>query len=307
KDTSEKVIGRTLGATSHNYVWEEYTIGESGALYDVWGTDENNVYAVGGVRINDTTYGVIHWDGTEWKPELKVGGKYAIYGFDRDDIWITGTSIYHYNGSNWIRVSDQDPILNEYITYTCLWGPSSENLYFGNQGGKIVHWDGRRGRLVSVNEGKFIKDIDGVSNEFIVAVGTSLVPPSLAIYFDGLVWAEFPNVDNLYSINSVAIVNKKHIYWGGEGVFETRGNSFEKTYSSGYYIWDIDYNHETGEVYASGSFDGIYIHNGIEWKSYKNIASSDGSQYVGICRVDDKVFFVGSNDYKAKIIIGEKR
>ncbi|MDD3559723.1 MAG: hypothetical protein PHW27_14245, partial [Melioribacteraceae bacterium] len=47
KDTSEKVIGRTLGATSHNYVWEEYTIGESGALYDVWGTDENNVYAVG--------------------------------------------------------------------------------------------------------------------------------------------------------------------------------------------------------------------------------------------------------------------
>ncbi|MCO6473858.1 MAG: hypothetical protein J5I57_09025, partial [Melioribacteraceae bacterium] len=145
KDTSEKVIGRTLGATSHNYVWEEYTIGESGALYDVWGTDENNVYAVGGVRINDTTYGVIHWDGTQWKPELKVGGKYAIYGFDRDDIWITGTSIYHYNGSNWIRVSDQDPILNEYITYTCLWGTSSENLYFGNQGGKIVHWDGRRG------------------------------------------------------------------------------------------------------------------------------------------------------------------
>ncbi|MDD3557747.1 MAG: hypothetical protein PHW27_04165, partial [Melioribacteraceae bacterium] len=68
KDTSEKVVGRTLGATSHNYVWEEYTIGESGALYDVWGTDENNVYAVGGVRINDTTYGVIHWDGTQWKP-----------------------------------------------------------------------------------------------------------------------------------------------------------------------------------------------------------------------------------------------
>ena len=54
KDTSNTVSARTLPVTSHNYTWQEYTIGEFGsALYDVWGTDENNVWAVGSIYINN--------------------------------------------------------------------------------------------------------------------------------------------------------------------------------------------------------------------------------------------------------------
>lgn len=49
KDTSGSVTARTLAPTTHNYTWQEFTIGEfQSALYDVWGTDENNVYACGG-------------------------------------------------------------------------------------------------------------------------------------------------------------------------------------------------------------------------------------------------------------------
>ena len=62
KDTSNIVTQKTLAPTSHNYTWQEFTIGDAGfsnALYDVWGTDENNVWAVGGVTINDTVYGII--------------------------------------------------------------------------------------------------------------------------------------------------------------------------------------------------------------------------------------------------------
>ncbi|MDD3559836.1 MAG: hypothetical protein PHW27_14815, partial [Melioribacteraceae bacterium] len=197
--------------------------GESGALYDVWGTDENNVYAVGGVRINDTTYGVIHWDGTQWKPELKVGGKYAIYGFDRDDIWITGTSIYHYNGSNWIRVSDQDPILNEYITYTCLWGTSSENLYFGNQGGKIVHWDGRRGRLENVQTVK-LTDIWGFSSDDIYACGTDY--RAELYHFDGASWSLVIIGDT--PPNSGQIQDPFYSFWGADNNYK---------YLAGYYVY----------------------------------------------------------------------
>ena len=75
KDTSNTVTQKTLAPTSHNYTWQEFTIGDwQSSLYDVWGTDENNVWAVGTVMINDTTYGVIKWDGIEWKPEKKHRG-----------------------------------------------------------------------------------------------------------------------------------------------------------------------------------------------------------------------------------------
>ena len=49
KDTSNIVTQKTLAPTSHNYTWQEFTIGDAGfsnALYDVWGTDENNVWAL---------------------------------------------------------------------------------------------------------------------------------------------------------------------------------------------------------------------------------------------------------------------
>ncbi|MDP2363890.1 MAG: hypothetical protein Q8M94_08990, partial [Ignavibacteria bacterium] len=56
KDTSNIVTQKTLAPTSHNYTWQEFTIGDwQSGLYDVWGTDENNVWAVGTVIINDTT------------------------------------------------------------------------------------------------------------------------------------------------------------------------------------------------------------------------------------------------------------
>ena len=80
KDTSNTVTARTLAPTSHNYTWRETTIGDFGSvLYDVWGTDENNVYAVGIININGDSYGVIHFDGAEWYPiEAQLGEQQSL-------------------------------------------------------------------------------------------------------------------------------------------------------------------------------------------------------------------------------------
>ena len=60
KDTSNIITAKTLAATSFNYTWQEFSIGDPGSvLYDVWGTDENNVYACGRITFNDTVYGII--------------------------------------------------------------------------------------------------------------------------------------------------------------------------------------------------------------------------------------------------------
>ncbi|NWF51067.1 MAG: hypothetical protein HXY49_11070 [Ignavibacteriaceae bacterium] len=97
KDPSNIVTQKTRATTSQNYTWQEYTFGDPGypnKLLDVWGIDENNVWACGGVKINDTVYGIIKWNGVEWND-----------------------------------LTNTDPVLNDNLSYTSLWGKSSSIKY----------------------------------------------------------------------------------------------------------------------------------------------------------------------------------
>lgn len=61
-----------------------------------------------------------------------------------------------------------------------------------------------------------------------------------------------------------------------------------------------------GEVVASGAFDGVYIYNGLEWKSLQGVVSQDETTYTGIFLINETIFCAGSNDSRAKIIIGKQ-
>ena len=272
----------------------------------MWGTNENNVYAVGGVRLNDTMYGIIKWDGTEWKPEKRIGGLQAIWGFSENDIWAVGGGVWYYDGNNWTDIADNNNVLQANIGYTSLWGTSSSNLYLGNQSGRIIFWNGNSASIVFDNNGGTLNDIEGISQDFVIATGAGFIPPSLNIYYDGVSWKNYPYVDDSYSLNGVAIINRYDIYWSGDGVFETKRKKFSYILGTGYYVWDIEYNRQSGEIVVSGAYDGVHIYNGIEWRSFQGIVSTDTSSYFGIFLVGDKVFCVGRNDNQAKIIIGTR-
>ena len=316
KDTSNIVETATLDTTSHNYTWQEYVIGEwQSALYDVWGTDENNVYAVGIIRMNGQNYSVLHYDGVEWSPiEDTVGGS-SIFGVSSTDIWVVGGGVYHLENGEWTRkdaksVNNQliplDAVLFNNSPYTSVWGTSSSNLYLGNEWGKIIHWDGSKASVVSSSEGETIKNIDGISSDFIIGVGTDLTPPGITVYYNGLSWSNYPNVDNTYSLNSVAIINQKNICFGGDGIFQTKRGGFSKIVSTGYYVRDIEYNKATGEIVAAGDFDGVHIYNGMRWKSFKEEITNSSTSYFGIFTVNNKVFCVGRNNSQAVIVIGTR-
>lgn len=317
KDTSNIITQKTLAPTSHDYTWQEYTFGDPGypnTLYDVWGTEENNVWACGTVILNDTAYGVLRWDGINWGGEKKIGGQNALFGFNENDVWAIGASVDHFDGEKWTRIDANvdnghvtilDSVLFWNRDYTSLWGTSSSNLYLGNAWGKIIHWDGEKAEMVSDISTEPLNDMEGISSAFIMSVGTDFTPPAATLYFNGAQWSEYPFVNNDYSLNSVAVLNPYEIYWAGEGIFKTTRQEYSQSYSSGYYIWDIEYNHQTGEVVASGAFDGIYIYNGLEWKSLQGVVSQDETTYTGIFLINETIFCVGSNDSRAKIIVGK--
>ena len=87
--------GNGSDTTSHAFVWTADTIGiYFSSLRDVWGTDINNVYAVGLVILSDSPYtytAIMHWDGTKWSSSNYLEGSlYGIYGFNANDIWVVG-------------------------------------------------------------------------------------------------------------------------------------------------------------------------------------------------------------------------
>ena len=306
KDTSNTATAKTLAATNFNYTWQEFTIGDPGSvLYDVWGTDENNVFACGIITINDTVYGVLHWDGNNWLPVKKNGGAYSMFGFSSIDIWVVGGSIFHYEGQQWNEILFEDQILVDNIPYYSVWGTSSTNIYFGSGRGKIIHWDGNNAEIVCTNlDNVYVNDLDGYSSDYIIGVGTGMIPPFLAVYYDGTGWNNLPISSNT-ALNAVSIVTENETYFAGDGIFKMKRGVFSNIFNSGYYVWDIEYDKQTGVTVASGDFDGVYINNGLQWENLRGQITTDNTSYVGIYLTNNTIFCVGSTIKEAKIIIGK--
>jgi len=312
-DTSEIITARTLPATSHDYIWEEYTLGEwQSSLWDVWGTDENNVYAVGSVTINDTTYGVIHWDGTEWKGSLLRGGLHTIFGFSKNDIWVAGNGFAHFDSTTWKEI-ENDNVINANVEYTSLWGTSSYNLYLGNMWGKIVHWDGGKGKLLDLKASEAIRDLWGLSSSDIYAAAGNIAGDRIGeLYkFDGLTWELIkkgsfsPGVNEFVGpFNSVWSYNKEELYLAGNYVYKKLNSKWEEI-NMGYLPKRIR-GDRSNNIFVSGPFGNVSHYNGVEWHRYRGEFDPE-TVLTGIYVHNDMVFIVGDDGTKAYIYIGRRK
>jgi hypothetical protein len=143
------VLAQTLDTTSHNFTWQTFTFGErTSTLYDVAIIDENNIWAVGEIYMNDslgnpdpTFYNAAHWDGQSWqlKRILYKGGIWtirAIFAFNENDIWFSAY-VRYYNGS-FIELPIPDILMGWGINK--IWGSSGNDLYAVGNYGNIAHY-----------------------------------------------------------------------------------------------------------------------------------------------------------------------
>ena len=312
KDTSNIVTQKTLAPTSHDYTWQEYTFGDAGypnTLYDVWGTDENNVWVVGGMEINGIFYGGLHWDGIQWNPDSTVGGS-VIFGFSSNDIWVAGGGIFYYDGAKWNGIEDTDEILHDNVPYTSLWGTSSSDMYFGNAWGKIIHWDGVKAEDMGIDAFAQIVDIWGFGDHEIYAVaGAGLVGGGQLFHFDGLSWELIADINN--NIGQIDFKGNFLTVWGYEE---------NEVFLLGSYLYK-----KLRDVWSEvGPFGGIYLKlrgnqsnnifcvglgglckhfNGVEWKDISNFENIENA-LRGIFMINNQVFIVGENFNQAIIFQG---
>jgi hypothetical protein len=306
KDTSLTVITQTLSITSHNITWQIDTLGQPGdlGLLDVWGLDENNVWAVGGVNLLEGGTTIIKWDGMKWNyHSWPNGGARGIWGFTENDIWTVGEYsnrgfIGHYNGVNWTEYRSDYFLARGDTVYPlyAVWGLSPENVWAVGDQGTIVHWDGTEWQKVQSPVNLLLYDIWGTSSDNIYAIRISLSQLSQLIHYDGNSWTEItsqlPSGDRNFT--SLWFDRGGTGYVVGNNVLHYDGGAFNRIeINQDKFLLRVRGINST-DVFTVGQKGRVYHFNGEDWITYPELNDeSQGMELRGVYVTETTVFAVG--------------
>lgn len=128
-----------------------------GDLHALWGSAENDVWAVG------STGAAAHFDGQNWTvADLKTQKNLrGIWGASASDIWVVGDGglILHYDGIDWTEVSAPSN-----ADLKSIWGHSPEAIWTAGSSGTVMRWDGSSWTTVFSGTTEDLKRVWGISN-----------------------------------------------------------------------------------------------------------------------------------------------
>ena len=164
-NTTEPIINinSDQDTTSHNFTFKTWTFGEhsSSVLYDVAIIDENNIWVVGEIYMNDSlgnhdpiAYNAINWDGSEWhlkriyfptvcgSASLTPYPAKAIFAFNDGQIWVSSSGDKMAILENRIQIDKFCLPENVSMSINKIWGCNSNDLYIVGNKGNIAHFTG---------------------------------------------------------------------------------------------------------------------------------------------------------------------
>ena len=304
----------TLSPTSHNITWEFDTLGQAGNfLSDIWGIDENNVWAVGYIDLPSGSSGIIKWDGINWQPFIASSGvKYGIYGFNETSIFVVGESANRgfvgiWNGINWTEYNynyfyakgDTIYPLNE------IWGSSPEDVWAGGKNGTLIHWNGTDWEKVQTEITGDITALYGISHDEIYLAAAS-VNYSALYFYNGTNWNLESELPGIYAITLWKKPSGK-LYVGGTGFFEYGDGIFNPIYIPGRTRGVIEiFGSDQNNIFTAGDFGEITHFDGRTWTDISLFEVPDGTYRVlrSVWCTENKVFLAGVDQNRAIIIQG---
>ena len=291
---SDSLTVTTMDTTSHNFIWEIDTLGIYGSyLNDVAVIDENNIWAVGRIRMLDPDssfngtgredFNAAHWNGSEW--ELILIGVPGVIGegifyFSENDIWVAAGIIYHWNGEEWERFHlwDMGVLGHEDGIITKVWGSEPDNLYFVGREGTIVHYDGSDFEQIESGNDVLLLDVEGsIDGEYVFMVGIDFFSPAYSTALqihegsvETLYYSEvgFPdNANEWGAISSVSIYEDTAYFVTYQGLWKYNYVTLESTVDPAFS--NYGYRHMVvqapNDIFMVGG-GGDYTHfNGASW------------------------------------------
>ncbi len=227
--TDVKKLGNDLFAVGndglilrfHNQQWEKMDSGIERNLKRLWGSSENDIYAVG-------TFNILHFDGSSWQaidtPFAKKENWSNIFGIDNEIFVIGNETIIHYKDNKWEKM-DSGVSSGNYLN--AVWGTSATNLYAVGgsfQDTIIIHYDGDSWKPIEYSGSNWLTDIGGLSADNIYITGKD----GLLLHYDGSQWRKItlPQDDQYISdLERIFIMNNK-LFFGGRSIVYFDGENF---------------------------------------------------------------------------------
>lgn len=124
-------LDRTTGT-----VVEHAAADASFKLFGIWGSADDDVYAVGGDVTGGSSGVIVRWDGAAWSTVatappadgFPTRQAFKVWGSAADDVWVVGTGslVMHFDGKSWVDVA---PPLDPAQPLTTVHGGSASDVY----------------------------------------------------------------------------------------------------------------------------------------------------------------------------------
>ena len=123
--------------------WTNGVIATDLNFCDVWGTADDNVYAVSCGEAFSRKGDIYHYDGVSWS-EVKHFEDMAVntvFGTSASDIFVAGDygRVYHFDGDSWSQML----AIGSNFSLMALHGNASNNIYSVDAQGRVAHYDGQ--------------------------------------------------------------------------------------------------------------------------------------------------------------------
>jgi hypothetical protein len=315
---------------SRDYIWTVDTLkpplGDIINMYGLWGSSENDVWAVGH---GDVSYNTVwHYDGKSWNNygNRLSSNHFSVFGFAQNNVWMVdapnGEEIWFYNGVQW-ELFGSYPITGQSLALQSVWGDGPNNVYatgftttLDNQSHVVVlHYDGKGWKYC---------DIPTFSN---VSVNSIRRDAQTGKYYLGgtqyglngdiykvLEYDGQRQITEIYSgpvgSRNIDLING-HIYFsGGQQIWIYINNRFElwnDLSPSNIKIGAI-WGRNEKDIFAQGNDGteyGIAHFNGTDWKMLYS-PNSPTHTYVNNLAVFDSTIFILMNDVSHTWIVRGK-
>ncbi len=276
-------------------------------LESIWGSDTNDVYAVGH-NAEGGSASMFHFNGQKWssikitKGEGGFIGSYVSFseidGSGKNDVWAVGSRggyfgsnldsslVIHFDGTGWSEVS----MSRCKFAIQRLKVLSSTNIYMTGSAGEVYHYDGLDFTKY-VLDTNLVLTLGGDANNMFVGGRSFLLFPNeyISVYSmqKGNPWKRIKKITEVdyYKKNDFGFYD---FYPRGDGKYFAVGNGVFTVSDS---LWQIKYQKDTyqyirlrgtapSNIFALTQLNKIIHWNGVDWKQINNPPNVNSTQYL---------------------------
>jgi hypothetical protein len=161
-------------STSQNFTFEIKRFGsqkQTSVFKDVWLFDENNIWAVGDVLLDDPSvpnygleYNILQWNGKEWKGRGEMfssSGIYSIWALDTGRVYFTPGAPITYKYGQYIYADYSNIVVKPGQSINRIWAGSEDNVWGVGAWGALVHFDGKAWKALDFDTQWYFYSITG--------------------------------------------------------------------------------------------------------------------------------------------------